>query len=90
MGKKLPDTIKGYRAIKLDHDSPNSGSVMYVKNEYYVKMVRITNPDDKKIGSEIIHILLNKLPPTNIIGVYQQIGITNDEADEAHKVLKIE
>ena len=39
LGKKLPDTIKGYRAIKLDHISPNRGSIMYVKNEYYEKMV---------------------------------------------------
>ena len=88
LGKKLPDTIKGYRAIKLDHISPNRGSIMYVKNEYYDKMVRIKDPDDKKIVSEIIHILINTLPPTNIIGVYQETGITNYEADEAHKVLE--
>ena len=25
LGKKLPNTIEGYRAIKLDHDSPNRG-----------------------------------------------------------------
>ena len=37
-----------------------------------------------------MHILINKLPPTNIIGFYQETGITNDEADEAHKVLKNE
>ena len=87
MGNKLPDTIKGYRAIKLDRINPNRGSLMYVKKEYYKyydKMVLITDPDDMKIGSEIIHILIN----TNIIGVYQETGITNDEADEAHKVLK--
>ena len=51
LGKKLPDTIEGYRAIKLDHNSPNKGLLMYVKNEYYNKMVRITDPDDKQIGS---------------------------------------
>ena len=33
----------------------------------------------------IIHILKKTLPPTNIIGVYQETGITNYEADEAHK-----
>ena len=42
----------------------------------------------KKIGSEIIHILLDTLPPTNITGVYQETGITNEEADEAHMVPK--
>ena len=51
-------------------------------------MVRITDPEDKKIESEIMHILLDTLPPTNIIGVYQETGITNKEADEAHRVLK--
>ena len=35
-----------------------------------------------------MHILLNTLPPTSIIGVYQEKGITNEEYDEAHKVLK--
>ena len=50
-------------------------------------MVRITKPEDKKIGSERIQILLNTLPPTNMMGVYQVTNITNEEADEAHKVL---
>ena len=68
--------MKGYKTIKLEHESPNRGSVMYVKEEYYDKMVRITAPEDKKIGSEIIHILLNTLPPTNTIGVYQETNIT--------------
>ena len=58
---------------------------MYVKDEYYDKTVRITEPEDKKIESEIILILRNTLPPTNIIGVYQETGITNEEADEAHE-----
>ena len=50
-----------------------------MKNEYHDKMVRITDPDDKKIGSEIIHILINTIPPTNIIGLYQETNITNEE-----------
>ena len=62
---------------------------MYIKDYYHDKMVRITYPEDKTIGSEIMHILLDTLPPTNIIGVYQETGITNEEADEAHRVLKI-
>ena len=61
---------------------------MYVKDKYYDKMVRITEPEDKKIGSEIIHILLNTLPPTNIIGVYQETNFTIEEAHKAHKMLK--
>ena len=47
---------------------------------YHDKMVRI--------GSEIMHILLDAPPPTNINGVYQETDITNMEADKAHRVLK--
>ena len=50
-------------------------------------MVRMQDPADEKIGSEIMHILLYTQPPTNIIGVYLETLITNDEADEAHRVL---
>ena len=32
--KKLLETMKGYKSIKLEHNSPNRGSVMYVKEEY--------------------------------------------------------
>ena len=55
---------------------------------YHDKMVRITDPEEKKIGIEIMHILLDAPPPTNINGVYQETGITNVEADKAHRVLK--
>ena len=40
-------------------------------------MVRIDDPEDKSIGSEIIQLLLDTLPPTNILGVYQVTGIRN-------------
>ena len=65
--------VKRIKSIKLEHDNPNRGSVIYVKEEYYDK---ITEPENKKIGSEIIHILLNTLPLTNIIEVYQEMNIT--------------
>ena len=48
LGKKIPETMKGYKSIKLENESPNRGSVMYVKEEYYDKMVRITESEDKK------------------------------------------
>ena len=79
--------MKGYRAIKLEHESTNRGSVMYVKEEYYGRMVRIQETGYAKIGSEIMHILLDTQPATNIIGVYQGTDITKDKADGAHKVL---
>ena len=46
-----------------------------------------TKSSSAKIGSEIIHILLDTQPSTNITCVYQKTGITKEEADEAHKVL---
>ena len=51
-------------------------------------MVRVDDPKDKNIGSEIIHVLLDTLPPTNIIGVYQETGITAERAEDAHRVLR--
>ena len=61
---------------------------MYIKDYYIDRMVRITDPEDKQIGSEIIHLLLDTLPSTNILGVYQETGITNEETGEAQRVLK--
>ena len=33
-------------------------------------------------------MLLDTLPPTNIIGVYQQTGITAEQSEDAHRVLR--
>ena len=51
-------------------------------------MVRIDDPEDKNIEIEINHLLLDTLPPTNILGVYQETGITTDQVEEAHRVLR--
>ena len=40
------------------------------------------------IKSEIIHLLLDTLPPTNILGMYQEIEITTNQTEEAHRVLR--
>ena len=71
-----------------EHDAHNRGSVIWVKEYYHKRIVRINDPAYKNIGSEIIHLLLDTLPPTNIMGVYQETEITNDEANKAHRVLK--
>ena len=34
LGTNEPEEMKGFRAIKLEHKSPNRGSVLYVRNEY--------------------------------------------------------
>ena len=49
---------------------------MDIKDYYHDKMVRITDPEDKKIESEKMHVLLDTFPPTNIIGVYKETVIT--------------
>ena len=35
--KTLPDTLKGYKAVKHDHDAHNRGSIIYIKNYYHTK-----------------------------------------------------
>ena len=49
-------------------------------------MVRVQETDYAKIGSEIIHILLDTQLATNIIGVYRETDITEEKADKAQKV----
>ena len=80
--------MKGYKSVIHEHDAHNRGSVMWVKEYYHDRMVRVDDPEDKHIGSEIIHLLLDTLPPTNILGVYQETGITAKQAEEAHRVLR--
>ena len=65
--QKLPDVMKGYKTVIHERAEPNRGSVMLVKDYYYDRMVRVDNPEDKNIGSEIIHMLLDTLPPTHPI-----------------------
>ena len=64
--QKLPDIMKGYKAVIHKRPEHNRGSVMWVKDYYHDRMVGIDDQEDKNIGSEIIHILLDILPPANI------------------------
>ena len=43
--------------LELEQESPNRGSVMYIKVEYYERMV-IQDQKDEEIGNKIMHILL--------------------------------
>ena len=63
--------------MNMMHTAHNRGSVIWVKEYYHERMVRTEDPEDKSIGSEIIQLLLDTLPPTNILGVYQVTGIRN-------------
>ena len=61
---------------------------MWSKDYYHDRMVKVDDPEDKHIGSEIIHQLLDTLPPTKIMGVYQETGITAEQAEDAYRVLR--
>ena len=51
-------------------------------------MVRVYDPEDSDIGSEVIPLLMDTLPPTNIISVYQETGKGKEEIENAHRVLR--
>ena len=46
--------------------------MIWVREYYHNRMVRVDDPGDKNIGSKIIHLFMDTLPPTNILGVYQE------------------
>ena len=46
------------------------------------------DPEDKDNGSEVIHLLMDTLPPTNIMGVYQETGKGIEEVENAHRILR--
>ena len=80
--------MKGYKAVTHIITEHNRGSVMWVKDYYHDGMVRLDDPEDNNIGSEIIHVLLDTLPPKNIMGVYQETVITAEQIKDAHRVLR--
>ena len=84
--QKLPDVMKGYKAVIHERPEHNIGSVMWVKDYYHNRVVRVDDPEDNNIGSEIIHVLLDRLPPTNIMGVYQETRIASEQIEDAHRV----
>ena len=86
--QKLPDIMKGNKAVTHERPEHNRGSVMWVKDYYHERMVRVYAPEEKNIRSEIIHVLLDTLPPTNIMGVYQETGITSEQNEDAQSVLR--
>ena len=60
---------------------------MWVKDCYHERMVRVYDPEDKNIGREIIHLLLDTLTPTNIMGIYQETDKSPEQIENAHRVL---
>ena len=50
-------------------------------------MFREYDPEDKNIWIEIIHLLLDTLPPTKIMGIYQETDKSPEQIENAHRVL---
>ena len=51
-------------------------------------MVRVYDPQDDDNGSEVIHLLMDTIPPINILGVYQETGKGIEEVENAHWILR--
>ena len=83
-----PTGMTGYKAVKLQKKEYNRGSVIWVRESYLDRMVRVYGPEDDNNGSEVIHLLLDTIPPKNIIGVYQETEKLIEEVENAHRVLK--
>ena len=65
-----------------------SSTVIWVQECYLNQIVRVYDPEDKDIGREVIHLLMDTLPPTNIMGVYQETGKGKDEIEKAHRIIR--
>ena len=66
----------------------NRGSVIWVRECYLNRMVRVYDPKDDDNGSEVIHLLMDTIPPTNILRVYRETGKPIEEVDNAHRILR--
>ena len=86
--EKEPTGMTGYKSVKLTRKEPNRGSVIWVRADYMDRMVRVYDPDEDKIGSEVIQLQMDTLPPTNIFGVYKETGKPIEEVENAHASLR--
>ena len=46
--KKEPMGLTGYKSVKLARKEQNRGSVMYIRNDLYARMVRVYAPKEEK------------------------------------------
>ena len=61
--------------------------MLYVREEYALKLLRVTEKEEKKSESEFIHVRLDAVPPINIIGVYLETGQSKENAEQTHTIL---
>ena len=58
--KKEPMGMTGYKSVKLTRKEPNRGSVMYIRNDLYARMVRVYAPKEEKTGAEGIQMQMDR------------------------------
>ena len=64
--------------------------MLYVREEYARKLLRFTEKEEEKSESEFIHVILDAVPPINIIGVYLETGQSAEKAKQTQKKSKEE
>ena len=84
---RKPPEIEGYTAFRTDHENKNRGSIVYIKNMFTKVTLRIEDPKEKDVDSEIIHLRVEGEPACNIISVYLKPGMDAEEAAETHAIL---
>ena len=61
--EQVPTGMTGYKAVKHQGKEQNRGSVIWVRECYINRMVRVYNPEDDDNGSEVIHLLMDTIQP---------------------------
>ena len=86
--QQLPTGMTGYKAVAHARPESNRGSVIWVRECYLNQIIGVYDPEDKDIGNEVIHLLMDTLPHNNIIGVYQETGKGKYEIENTHRILR--
>ena len=80
--------IEVYTAFRTNHAHKNRGSIIYMKEMYTKVTLRIEDPEEKDVDSEIIHLRVDGDPACNIISVYLKPGMNADEAAKTLAILQ--
>ena len=74
--------MKGYKAVTHQRPEHNRGLVMWVKDYYHERMVRVFDPEDKNIRGDHPHFVGHSTP-------HKYYGdITSEQIEDARRVLR--